>query len=48
MLFDGFLRDGLFCELTFVIDFENQRLETWKAGEMIAIARFQELAKEGD
>jgi hypothetical protein len=43
-----FLKDGLFCEWAYFIDFENQKLETWKAGEMIAVATFEGLASKGD
>jgi len=42
-----FLEDGLFCEWAYFIDFENQKLETWKAGEMIDVASFSKVVQDG-
>lgn len=38
-----FLKDGLFCEWAYFIGFENKKLETWGASEMVAVADFEQL-----
>lgn len=43
-----FLKDGLFCEFAYFIDFETQKLGTWKAGEMIDVATFSKVTQDGD
>ncbi|PMD35594.1 hypothetical protein L207DRAFT_570096 [Hyaloscypha variabilis F] len=43
-----FLKDGLFCEWAYFIDFEIQKLEIWKAGEMIDVATFSKVTQDGD
>ncbi|KAJ3506975.1 hypothetical protein NLJ89_g6562 [Agrocybe chaxingu] len=42
-----FLKDGIFCEWAYFIDFENQILETWTCGQHVADVSFQDLTEYG-
>jgi hypothetical protein len=41
-----FLKDKLFCEWAYFIDFEKQTLETWTDNAMIAEVSFEALGKD--
>ncbi|KDR84323.1 hypothetical protein GALMADRAFT_237101 [Galerina marginata CBS 339.88] len=42
-----FLKDGLFCEWAYFIDFENRKLETWRGGKMVNEVTFEKLVEVG-
>ncbi|KAF4635452.1 hypothetical protein G7Y89_g2648 [Cudoniella acicularis] len=42
-----FLKDGLFCEWAYFIDFENKTLETFKNGKAIEQVSFEKLGEAG-
>ncbi|TAQ87032.1 hypothetical protein B7494_g4649 [Chlorociboria aeruginascens] len=42
-----FLKDGLFCEWAYFIDFENQKLEVWNAAKMFDEITFEKLGDLG-
>lgn len=43
----SFLRDGIFCEWAYFIDFQNQKLEVWSTGRILAQLTFDEIIAEG-
>ncbi|KJA23264.1 hypothetical protein HYPSUDRAFT_40064 [Hypholoma sublateritium FD-334 SS-4] len=43
----SFLRDRLFCEWAYFIDFQNQKMEVWSAGRILAELTFDEIIAEG-
>ena len=38
-----FLKDGLFCEWAYFMDFENQKFETWASGKLVDTITFEGL-----